>query len=182
MADVSRSEGETELQNAWCFWHDNPKYNPGEDYEASLQKLCTFNTVEGFWKCFNNMPGAEKLRNKASFYLMKAGIRPTWEDPNNAEGGNWTLRIKVDDTNFIWRELVLAAIGEQFSPVLNEGDDICGVSVSIRNSDNIVQLWTKSQRNKSQRVINRIQELAPNVQFITTFYKGNKEHLGFQKK
>lgn len=41
-------EEPVQLENSWCFWHD--KYlGPAqsvEEYEASLQKLCTFSTIQ----------------------------------------------------------------------------------------------------------------------------------------
>lgn len=32
----------------------------------------------------------------------------------------------------VWREVVLASIGEQFAPILEEGDEINGISLSMK--------------------------------------------------
>jgi hypothetical protein len=54
--------------------------------------------TQDFWKCYNNLPPIEKLRFKSSFHLMKSGISPLWEDPKNANGGFWAMRVRKDDT------------------------------------------------------------------------------------
>jgi len=109
--------------------------------------------------------------------MMKQGVRPTWED--NPEGGSWSLRVKKEDTHFVWKELVLAAIGEQFCLCLNDDDDISGVSVSIRAFDNIIQLWNKKASSKNPKVMARIQELISDIELRNSFYKPNREHLAF---
>jgi translation initiation factor 4E len=174
-------EEPVQLENSWCFYHD--KYlGPAqsmEEYEASLQKLCTFSTIQDFWKNFNNLPPIDKLKVKSSFHLMKAGIRPIWEDPENANGGFWAVRVRREDTEQTWKELVLAAIGEQFGPVLSNEDDICGVTVSLRQYDNIIQVWNSNASANVNAVLARIKSIVPNVEFRNPFYKAHREHSAF---
>jgi len=174
-------EDPVQLENTWSFWHD--KYiGPSqsvEEYEASLHKLCTFTTIQDFWKNFNNLPTIDKLKVKSSFHLMKAGIRPIWEDPENANGGFWAMRVRREDTEYTWKELVLAAIGEQFGPVLSNEDDICGVTVSLRQYDNIIEVWNANASANVNAVLARIKSIVPNVEFRNPFYKAHREHTAF---
>ena len=42
----------------------------------------------------------------------------------------------------VWKELLLAAIGQQFESDLTDGDDIAGLSVSPRERDDLIQVLT----------------------------------------
>eukprot|EP01110_Echinostelium_bisporum_P012950 TRINITY_DN808_c0_g1_i1.p1 TRINITY_DN808_c0_g1~~TRINITY_DN808_c0_g1_i1.p1 ORF type:complete len:219 (+),score=50.04 TRINITY_DN808_c0_g1_i1:139-795(+) len=169
------------LENTWSFWHD--KYigpsSSVEEYEASLHKLCTFSTIQEFWKNFNNLPLAEKLKPKSSFHMMKAGIRPIWEDPENANGGFWAMRVKKEDTQLAWKELVLASIGEQFGPVLSNDDDICGVTVSLRQYDNLIEVWNSNASSNVNAILARVKSILPNTELKNPFYKAHREHSAF---
>eukprot|EP00696_Hemimastix_kukwesjijk_P003158 gnl/Hemi2/13888_TR4719_c0_g11_i1.p1 gnl/Hemi2/13888_TR4719_c0_g11~~gnl/Hemi2/13888_TR4719_c0_g11_i1.p1 ORF type:complete len:214 (-),score=52.40 gnl/Hemi2/13888_TR4719_c0_g11_i1:351-992(-) len=172
------------LQNDWSFWHD--KYVPNlsrEQYQETLQLLFTFNTVQAFWKCFNNLPDVVGLRAKSSFHLMKAGIKPIWEDPANENGGKWSMRILKGDTGYAWKELVLAVIGEQFASVTTSNDDICGVTISIRQHDNIIELWNRnaSATGSLNALLARVRALIPEAEVRQPFYKAHKEHTNFSK-
>jgi len=182
--DLSTQQDTTEpvsLENTWSFWYDK-FIAPGqsvEEYEASLHKLCTFSTIQDFWKNFNNLPSVDRLKQKSSFHMMKAGIRPIWEDPENANGGFWATRVRKEDTAHAWKELVLAAIGEQFGPVLSNDDDICGVSVSVRLHDNVVEVWNSNASGNVNAILARIKTIIPTVELKSPFYKPHREHTAF---
>ena len=103
-------------------------------------------TVQGFWSVFNHIPCLTELPNGSYYHLMREERPALWEDPHLCNGGTWRMKCKKADTVRVWKELLLAAIGEQFEDSLAKGDDICGLSVSPRDRDDIVQV-TSRKRN-----------------------------------
>jgi len=136
-----------ELQNSWCFWFD--KYpGPGltvQQYEAALQLFGTFSTVQDFWRYYNNIHSPCLLPPRTSYHLMKKGSRPLWEDPENMSGGSFSFRVPNQLTDTMWLHVLLNVIGEQLSDLLNseDGDDICGVTISRRKDENVIAIWHK---------------------------------------
>ncbi|KAH3880359.1 hypothetical protein DPMN_004273, partial [Dreissena polymorpha] len=161
------------LNTPWTFYLD--KSTPGTsaaEYEACLRKLYTVSTVQGFWSVYNNIPSVSKLGSRYSYHLMRHERRPVWEDPENCNGGNWRMKCHKWDTSTVWQELLLAAIGEHLSDFLIEGDEISGISVSMREKDDIVTIWnTRSHLAEQSNILEKVKELVPTVNFTATFYK-----------
>ena len=54
------------------------------------------------------------------------------------------------------------------------GDEIGGISVSVRDRDDIVTIWnTRSDLAEQSTIMEKVQELVPSVTFTANFYKGN---------
>ena len=52
------------------------------------------------------------------------------------------------------------------------GDSICGVSVSIRNYDDIIQLWNEDANLAQHSTLEQaIKDLVPGVKFKAVYYK-----------
>ncbi|BFZ10807.1 hypothetical protein BsWGS_13845 [Bradybaena similaris] len=170
------------LNTPWTFWIDRSvRGTTAKEYESSLMKIYTVDTVQGFWSVYNHIPQPSKLNIRYSYHLMREQRRPVWEDEENSEGGSWTLKCKKQDTEDVWRQLLLAAIGEQFTDCMAEDDEIIGVSVSIRDRDDLILVWNRFARLKDlSTAMSKIQELLPNVAFSTMFYKAFSMHDAFE--
>ena len=82
---MGRTSGDHPLQTAWSFWFDK-KQSKGKsanttEYKSNLQKLGTFDTVEGFWKLYCYLKRPSALDTNVNLYLFRDGpnIAPMWE-------------------------------------------------------------------------------------------------------
>ena len=58
-----------------------------------------------------------------------------------------------------WKELVLACIGEQFSSQCSDNDEVTGISVSIREREDLIQIWNSNSIEADRAtVIEKIKE------------------------
>jgi len=135
------------LHHRWTLWYDNPGKKTSQDkWAENLKQVVTFETVEDFWRLFNNIRPASKLISGSNYHLFKDDIEPKWEHPDNTRGGKWvaTIKSKKDELDKMWLWTVLALIGENF----DEADNICGGVVSIRKGSDRIGLWTKDSQNE----------------------------------
>ncbi|XP_033222896.1 eukaryotic translation initiation factor 4E type 3-like [Belonocnema kinseyi] len=172
------------LQTPWTFWLDKAiSGTTTEEYKANLKKIYTVNTVQSFWAVFNNIPNPAEIQIRYSYHMMRDDRYPLWEEPVNQKGGTWRLKCHKSDTAKVWKEVVLAAIGEQFSESLAEGDEVCGVTVSIRDRDDLVQIWNENANLAAKAtVLQKIHRLLPDVDFPGEFYKPHQSHHAYGRR
>ena len=99
--------------------------------------------VEHFWRIYDHIIKPNEVKVSTDYHFFKEGVKPTWEDPVNQNGGKWMVRVKKGLSSWYWEELLLAIIGEQF----DVGHEICGAVVSIRAENDIISVWNKSADN-----------------------------------
>mmetsp|Transcript_798 Transcript_798/g.1273 ORF Transcript_798/g.1273 Transcript_798/m.1273 type:complete len:284 (+) Transcript_798:7-858(+) len=138
-------EGESPLENSWCFWFDRRAKVKGRNasYESNLKRIGGFCTVEGMWGFLNHMTKPTQVEHGANYHLFKENIKPMWEDKANANGGKWVVHIKGGRHHLdtYWLNLVLGLAGE----TIDEGDEICGAVMSRRRQGDRIAIWNRNK-------------------------------------
>ncbi|KAL0060411.1 hypothetical protein AAF712_005818 [Marasmius tenuissimus] len=198
------SEKESLLTGRWVFWfrqHRAPG-NKITNYEEGIKKISSLSSVESFWSLWTHLTPPSALQPTTDYLVFHSGIRrPVWEDPLNITGGKWIIRLKKGVADRIWEDLVLAILGEQFDeikqPTETDGDnavagswedssdpgsefpEICGCTISVRQSEDIVSLWNRVEsdvkhREKIRDTMRRVLNLPPST---IMEYKTNNDSM-----
>lgn len=80
-------------------------------------------------------------------HFFREGVRPIWEDEENKDGGKWTIRLKKGVADRYWEALLMAIVGDQFGKADKKDDEVMGVVVAVRNGEDVLSLWLKSEKS-----------------------------------
>jgi translation initiation factor 4E len=143
--DQEESDAPVLLNSKWTLWVDNPKLGDGsDDWKDTLKSLATFDSIETFWRVFNNVKPASTMGIGSNISIFRYGIEPAWEHCRNENGGKLVLTLsKKDNTaekmDEFWLFTVLALLGETMDET---GSQINGAVVSIRKGQHRIAVWT----------------------------------------
>jgi|SaaInlStandDraft_3_1057020.scaffolds.fasta_scaffold06810_2 hypothetical protein len=142
------------FKSTWILWEHPMKSN---DWSAkSYNQIYAVNSVPRFWRLFNN---SQYLGFRTRYlFLMREGILPTWEDPNNRLGGICSFKIELENTIDMFKDLAFYLVTETLT---DKPNDINGISISIKgitvNQKNvfsgsknvwaIVKIWNRDSKN-----------------------------------
>lgn len=160
IAELKRLE--PKLPYTWTIWEQHFPNAGVKDYASLTKEVTSFSTLTQFWSCFNHMPQPSILfsgkrfgrrdENGAQTYIealmfFRKGIRPAWEDPQNAKGGHFQLSIQPRTANSsatldeLWNNIVLGTVSGFIQPIemvngIRLVDKLRGKTPSAR-----IELW-----------------------------------------
>ena len=186
------------LQHEWSIWEHRKQGKHSQDYAAAMYKLCSFGTVEDFWRYYNSIPSPSKIffdaaaggfkrfadgRHVDALSMFKKGVRPEWEDSANIMGGEFMCRKVSHDPAHIdhyWENLLLGLIGE----TIDAGDEITGCRVVDKSSRNTtvyrLEFWfrTRGVDEKLKQRLNACLQLnAPTKRGLVWEYREHSKHI-----
>ncbi|EKD16853.1 uncharacterized protein L3040_001134 [Drepanopeziza brunnea f. sp. 'multigermtubi'] len=176
-------------QHYWNVYFDRQQKeqqkSPDGSYTASLEQLGSqIESVQDFWRYNNNTP-VDQIKMRESIYLFKQGFQPVWEDRRNINGGSWTFRVPKANGPDFWTRVQLMAIGEKLQSILDVGDQLAGVGLSVRFNSHLISIWHRDGSNKKSidailaTVLEELPaELKPKPD--NYFYKKHSDHAGFK--
>ena len=149
--EIQNSKSSTKLANTWCVWyrHDLNSWNLD-----GFTNICKLETYDDIWT-FEKFCREEKRLLTEYIVVMKEGIDPIWEHPENRDGGSWSIKVDVSDTLKMFFDYLLLVCTDNVC--LTDGI-VNGISVSSKNTFNtIVQIWSKDKN------ISHINNLIPKI-------------------
>lgn len=116
------------------------------NYENNIHPIGSFGNSDEFWTIYSHLRRPNVLPVNSDIHLFREGVKPVWEDPVNASGGKWIIRLKKGLINRLWEHLVLALITGELNVESSEPGayEACGVVVSIRYQEDILSVWSRT--------------------------------------
>jgi len=152
--DSSSIQAKHDLTHTWCLWAlMRDQSSAKDDWHGSQMNVGACATIEELWRLFDNVRRPSQL-GTADFSMFKKDIHPAWEDETCKNGGRWIAkleRIRPQDLDEIWMNLVLTIVGENFDDV--GGHMVCGAVVSGRSKNSKVALWVAKSDEREVKPI-----------------------------
>lgn len=119
------------------------------DYQSLIKPLGgSLPTVEAFAAVYLHVHRPTQLPPGTDLFVFRSGVQPMWEDAANSAGGRLTVRLRKAASAVAFEETVLRLVGGTLQP----RGSLCGVSVSVRPSHDVLALWLNTS---DENVISR---------------------------
>ncbi|CBK22433.2 Translation initiation factor 4E (eIF-4E) [Blastocystis hominis] len=145
------TECSNQLNSSWDVWYEDrsSSSNTEAEWGGNQQQVATFSTIEEFWGIYGRLRPVNDLPENGNYHYFKTGIKPSWEDEANKDGGSWRLGLHINDHYLEerWQSILLSVIGETLDPT---GSSVCGVSFLKKSKGYRVEVWMKDAANERE--------------------------------
>ena len=137
-----------QLNHEWCLWGHLP-HNTDWGINSYLP-IAPFNTVEETIAVSETLP--EVLVKNCMLFVMKKGILPMWEDPQNQNGGYFSYKISNKIVYDVWKKLTYALVGETICNDHIHFKLVTGISISPKKDFCIIKIWISSPSHQNPKM------------------------------
>lgn len=104
----------------------------------SYHRLMTLSTCDDFWDLVEAID--DKIVD-GMFFVMREHVFPCWDDPENKDGGCFSIKVSKSTARVYWESLCAAVMGESLFDDLLASKCVNGVSISPKRSFCIIKIW-----------------------------------------
>lgn len=138
-----------QLTNRWTLWAHLPH---NTDWSiTSYIPIATFTTVEDTLAVTETLPSV--LVENCMLFIMKEGIKPTWEDPRNRNGGCFSYKVSNKNVYKVWKDLTYVVAGESISKNTGFVSCVSGITISPKKNFCILKIWMSDCNHQNPGVI-----------------------------
>ena len=96
------------LYDKWVLWAHLPH---DTDWSIrSYKRISVVNSIEQMLSLYSILP--DKLIKNCMLFLMREGIDPMWEHPDNRDGGCFSYKVGNKSVTQVWKNLSYILVGE----------------------------------------------------------------------
>jgi len=145
----SMEESFHKLAHNWTLWAHLP-HNTNWSI-GSYIPISTFKTVEETIAVTETLPPV--LVENCMLFIMREGIKPTWEDPKNRNGGCFSYKVINKNVYKVWKDLTYVVVGSTISKNANFVNCVTGITISPKKNFCIIKIWMTDCNNQNPGII-----------------------------
>lgn len=150
---------ETSLQNTWSYYYHlpNDKNWNVESYITISPNIKTLETLIAI-----NESVTDHIIKNCMLFVMKRGIKPMWEDPQNRNGGCFSYKVINKTVCQVWRKLMYLLCGNSLTVDPKHSEMVNGITISPKKGFCIVKIWLSSCKLQDPTIVTNIDGLMKN--------------------
>lgn len=129
------------LNDKWDLYYHLPNDNNWElnSYKIIMKQIENAETLISL----NEMLEETTIKT-CMLFIMRNGIKPQWEDPNNRNGGCFSFKIVNKNVKELWKEITYSLCGETLCVDNKNSKLINGITISPKKNFCIIKIWLKN--------------------------------------
>jgi hypothetical protein len=138
-----------DLSDKWTLWAHLP-HNTDWSIKSYIP-ISTFATVEDTLAVTETLPSI--LVENCMLFMMREGIKPTWEDPKNRNGGCFSYKVSNKHVYKVWKDLTYVVVGSSISKNANFVNCVTGITISPKKNFCIIKIWMTDCNNQNPSIV-----------------------------
>ena len=147
------------LNDKWVLYHHLPS-NKNWTFAVYTVLLDEIDTVEKVITINENT--SEKMIKYSMLFLMRKGVTPLWEDPQNRDGGCFSYKVINKFVEQVWRQMFYLACGETLGVTDSYSSSINGITISPKKNFCIIKILLKDKNHQDPNMIHLVEHLTKN--------------------
>ena len=146
------------LNDKWVLYHHLPSNKDWtlSGYEIIMKDI---DFIEKVIALNEHIP--EDVIKYSMWFLMRQGVTPLWEDPKNANGGNFSYKVVNKNVFEVWKQMFYLLCGGNLCTDIKYNVHLNGITISPKKNFCIVKIWLANCKFQNAAVINEVVGIAP---------------------
>jgi hypothetical protein len=158
MTTVTPMDSFHSLSYNWTLWAHLP-HNTDWSIKSYIP-ISTFKSIEETIAVTETLPPV--LVENCMLFMMREGVKPTWEDSKNRNGGCFSYKVSNKIVYKVWKELTYVVVGSTLSKNTGFVNCVTGITISPKKNFCIIKIWMTDCNNQNPAIVtNDIKGLIP---------------------